>query len=125
MWLGVGRVANPSNRLKLVGRLVAAAVIVVSALALLTFRGGGKSQAYKEGWDYVVKSVKSGTTVGQGSAPFVDCQGAAAAKWPGTYSYGFQSNANYQKFTDWNQGCSDALTWIDSSGLNGLQIKYF
>jgi hypothetical protein len=123
--LGDLHVTKTSIRSRSIRRLLAAVTLAAGGLALLTFGGGGRSQAYKEGWDYVVKSLKSGSTVGQAAAPFVDCEAGAAAKWPGTLSYGMQSAANYQKYSEWDQGCNDALNWVNSNGLNGLQIPYY
>lgn len=125
MDLGDLHVTKTSNRFRSIWRLLAAVTFVASGVALLAFGGGGRTKAYKEGWDYVVKSIKSGSTVGQAAAPFVDCAAGAAAKWPGTMSYGRQSAANYQKYSNWDQGCNDALNWVNSSGLNGLQMPYY
>lgn len=114
-----------SNRFRTIGRLLAAVAFVAGALALLTFHDGGRSKAYNEGWDYVAKSVRSGSNVGQTGASFVDCDAAAAAAWHVTFSYGMQSPANHQNYSEWDQGCHDAVNWVQTSGLNGLQIPYY
>jgi len=115
-------VTKASQRPKSILRLVAALALVAGALAIFS-AVGGKSKQYDEGWNYAVTSLKSGSNTGPTGAPYVDCAAAAGALWPS--SYGIRSSANYQKYNDWTQGCSDALTWVKTSGLNGLQARIF
>ena len=105
------------------GRPLLAAVLVVACVVMfLTLGGGAKSKEYKQGWNYVVQLVKSGNSVGQSGAPSVICDAAAAAIWPSTY--GVRTDANYRKYSDWTQGCNDALTQFDSGGMSGLQVPF-
>jgi hypothetical protein len=111
-----------SSRPRSLRLILAAGLLVACALALFSLGGRDRTKAYNEGWNYVVHFFKSGGFVGHSTTPTINCDSSAAAAWPA--SDGTRSNANYQKYLDWARGCDDALSWISSGGLNGLQIPF-
>lgn len=107
------------------GRPLAVAVLLAVVLVAFTLHAGQKPKEYKLGWNYVFQAVKSGSSLNQAGTPLIDCSSAADSVFRTTFSYGMQSPSSYQKYSDWNQGCGDAMKWIQSNGLNGLQAPIF
>jgi hypothetical protein len=106
-------------------RLLVAVAFATSGLALSACNGSGKPQAYVNRWNYAVKLYSSGrhVDVGTGNSGTI-CDDAAAAAWPSTTPE-WLPRSNYQSYDNWDQGCLDAMSYINSSGQNGLQIPFY
>ena len=113
------RVVSPFVR-----RLLSGLAIVASGLALSACNTSGHSLEYQKGWNYGLALVQHATYVGADLVTTEDttCDQTASAKWPS--SYGIIPAGKYSDYSQWDKGCSDAVSYMNGLGQRDLQIPF-
>lgn len=108
----------------LVRRLLSGLAILTSGLALSACNTSGHSLEYQKGWNYGLALVEHARNIGADrvSTEYTTCDQTASKKWPPVY--GMIPPSKYAASSQWDNGCGDAVSYVNGLGQRYLQIPF-